>query len=78
MATLYYAEHLHIAQTQIWIPIPNFCVGQESEPKSVSKPIFGNVNELDYSVSESDVDTCISLVHVLFQLSGVKTLQKPY
>ena len=27
MATLYYAEHVHIAQTQTWIPTPYYCVG---------------------------------------------------
>ena len=31
MATLYYTEHVHIAQTQTWIPSPYFCTGQESE-----------------------------------------------
>ena len=41
MATLYYAEHVYIAQTQTWIPTPYFCKRQESESESV----FGNVNE---------------------------------
>ena len=40
MATLYYAEHVHIAQTRTQISTPNFCVGDESEyvpvPESVS------------------------------------------
>ena len=39
MVTLYYAEHVHIAQTWTWIPIRYFCVGQESDFESV------NVNE---------------------------------
>ena len=38
-ATLYYVEHVHIAETQI--PTTYFCVGQISESESVS----GNVNE---------------------------------
>ena len=41
MATLYHAEHVHIARTQTWIPTPYFCIGQESVPESVP----GNVNE---------------------------------
>ena len=40
MATLYYTEHVHIAQTQI--PTPYFCKGQESESES---SVSGNVNE---------------------------------
>ena len=43
MATLYYAEHVHIAQTQI--PNPYFCVGQESESKFVPESESGVVNE---------------------------------
>ena len=43
MATLYYAEHVHITQTQI--PTPYFCVGQESEYESVPESITGNANE---------------------------------
>ena len=42
MATLYYAEHV---QTQTQIPIPYFCIGQESESESVPESIFGNINE---------------------------------
>ena len=45
MATLYYAEHVHIAQTLIRIPIPYFCVGQESESESISESISRNINE---------------------------------
>ena len=41
MATLYYAEHVHIAQTLTRIPTPYFCTGQESESVPVSKS--GNV-----------------------------------
>ena len=39
MATLYYAKHVHIAQTRTRIPTPYYCVGQESE----SIPKSGNV-----------------------------------
>ena len=38
IATLCYAEHVHMAQTQTWMPTPNFCIGQESESKSI--PLF--------------------------------------
>ena len=43
MATLYYAEHVHITQTRI--PTPDFCMGQESESEFVPESISGNVNE---------------------------------
>ena len=38
---------VHIAQTrtQTQIPTPYFCIGQESESKSVSESISGNENE---------------------------------
>ena len=45
MTTLYYVEHVHIAQTRTWIPTPYFCKGQESESDSVPESISGNVNE---------------------------------
>ena len=45
MATLHYAEHVHIVQTRTGIPTPYFCVGQESKSESMSEPISGNVNE---------------------------------
>ena len=45
MATLYYAEHVHIAQTWTQIPTPYFCVGQVSESESVPESVSGNVNE---------------------------------
>ena len=38
IATLCYAEHVHMAQTQTWMPTPHFCIGQESESKSI--PLF--------------------------------------
>ena len=41
IATLYYAEHVHIAKTRTLISTPYFRTGQESESESVS----GNVNE---------------------------------
>ena len=43
MATLYYAEHVHIAQTQTQIHTPYFYIGQESESKPVSVSESGNV-----------------------------------
>ena len=43
MATLYYAEYVHIAQT--WISTPYFCIRQESESVSVSEFVSGKVNE---------------------------------
>ena len=54
MTTLYYTEHVHIAQTQTQtkIPTPYFCAVQKSESKSVPVSISGNVNEtLDLSLS---------------------------
>ena len=45
MVTLYYAEHIHITQTQTRIPTSYFCVGQESESESVPESISGNVFE---------------------------------
>ena len=45
IATLYYAEHVHIAQTQTYIPTRYFCVGQESNSESVPESISGNVND---------------------------------
>ena len=45
MATLYYAEHVHIAQTWTQIPTPYFCMGQESKSESVPEFVSGNVNE---------------------------------
>ena len=41
--TLYYAEHVHIAQTQI--PTLYFCSGQEYESESKPESISGNINE---------------------------------
>ena len=45
MATLYYTEHVHIAQTWTWIPTPYFCIERECESESVPESISGNVNE---------------------------------
>ena len=42
---LYYAEHVHIVETQIRIPVPYFCTGQESQSESVPDSVSGNVNE---------------------------------
>ena len=33
MAILYYAEHVHIARMQAWIPAPYFYIVQEFESK---------------------------------------------
>ena len=43
VATLYYAEHVHIAQTQI--PTPYFCSRQQYEFESKPESISGNINE---------------------------------
>ena len=45
MATLYCAEHVHIAQTQAEIPIPNFCIGREILSPSPYPTQSCNVNE---------------------------------
>ena len=45
MATLYYGEHVHIAQTQTQIPTLCVCIGQESESVSISESVSGNINE---------------------------------
>ena len=45
MASLYCAEHVHIAQTKISVPTPNFCIGQESESVSIPECVSGSVNE---------------------------------
>ena len=45
MATLYYVEHVHIAQTRTRITTAYFRMGQESKSESVPELIFGNVNE---------------------------------
>ena len=39
LVILYYAKHVHIAQT------PYFCTGQESKSESVPESVSGNVNE---------------------------------
>ena len=39
MATLYYGEHVHIAQTLC------VCIGQESESVSISESVSGNIKE---------------------------------
>ena len=45
MATLYYAGHVHIAQTRTQIPTPYFRMEQESESESLSESVYGNVNK---------------------------------
>ena len=45
MATLYCAEHVHIAQTRNRIPTPYSFVGQESEPEFIPESVSGSVNE---------------------------------
>ena len=44
-ATLYYAEHVHIALTRTRIPTSYLCIGQESESESVPESVSVNVNE---------------------------------
>ena len=45
MATLYYAEHVHTAQTGTQIPALYLCIGQESESGSVPESLYRNINE---------------------------------
>ena len=45
MATLYCAEHVHIAQTRNRIPTPYSCVGHESESEFIPESVSGSVNE---------------------------------
>ena len=67
MATLHYAETVHIAQT--WIPTPYFCIAQEAKTESESGPesVSGNVNEpygnhqKSTSETSSDLLTATSL-----------------
>ena len=42
---MYYAEHVHIAQTRTQIPFLYFCTGQVSESEFVPESVSGNVNE---------------------------------
>ena len=71
MATLYYAEHVHVAQTQTRIPTPYFCVGQESESESVS----GSVNEPLELCRNNQLRDVTLLVHEIFlhQFSDVRS-----
>ena len=68
---LYYAEHVHIAQTQTGIPTPYFFVGQESESESVS----GNVNEPLELCRNNQLQDVTRLVHKTFlhQFSDVQS-----
>ena len=43
MATLYYAEHVHITQTRNQIPTPFSCMGHKSDSESVPVPESGNM-----------------------------------
>ena len=45
MATLYYPEHVYMAQTLTQIPTPYFCVGQESKFESVPESVSRSVIE---------------------------------
>ena len=45
MATLYCAEHVHIALTRTQISTLYFCIGQESESESVPESVSCNVND---------------------------------
>ena len=74
MATLYYKEHVHIAQTQTQIPIPYFCREQESECESVPESIFGNINE---PLGKRNYYSLVKLfVHT--GVKSVEVLKKPY
>ena len=42
IATLYWAEHVRIAQTRTLSPTPYFCIGRESESESVPESVSGN------------------------------------
>ena len=53
MATLYYVEHVHFAQTGTRIPTPYFCIGQVSESESVPESVSGNVRAHFYQASAS-------------------------
>ena len=61
MATLYYVENIHIAQTQTQIPTPYFCIGQGSESESV--PVYPAML-LSYKVDIRSY--IISHYHVIF------------
>ena len=55
MATLHYAENVHVAQTRTQIPTPYICIAQESE--FISESVSGNVNELlAYSLRVTPVE----------------------
>ena len=45
MATLYYAEHAHVAQTSTQIPTIYSVLYRNFESESVSESVSGNVNE---------------------------------
>ena len=49
---VYFAEHVHIAQTQTRIPAPYFYMRQESESKSVPIPESGNVFKVRQSIPD--------------------------
>ena len=61
IATLYFAEHVHITQTRIQITTTYF-YGQEFKSVSVSESVSGNVNEplRDYA----DFIIFIQVIHV--------------
>ena len=61
MATLYYAEHVHIPQTRTQTPTSYFCTGQESEsaPDNVNKPLTCKGHT---KMSFQEDKTCLSLI----------------
>ena len=75
MATLYYAEHVHIAQIRTRIPITYFCTGRISESESVSC----NVNEPEHRRRNSNqanffIFSSSCFYFILFYFFGVTSV----
>ena len=69
MATLYYAENVHIAQTGTQIPSPNFSLGQESEsesvPGSIIELLHGNIEKYRYESYHSPLAALFRYIVVI-------------
>ena len=65
MATLYYAEHVHIALTKTQIPAAYFSTGQEFEAEAIPKSVSGNVNEPFSRVDVFVVEVVVTVVVVV-------------
>ena len=61
MATLYYAEHVHIARIRTWIPTPYFCTGQESEFESVPESLSDHYGLFTLLDTDFDPDPGIDI-----------------